>query len=114
MPDSLKTATTLLNANRPAEARAMCQRLCEASPDYAEAWYLLGAINGQLGDFTACEQCNRRVIALQPDSARAWTNLGSALLLQQRVDEAVTARLHGDGGGGLGMRDGGRGKFAFP
>lgn len=81
----------LIQAGHLSEARDLCTSLCENSPQDADNWFLMGAINGQMGDYPAAEQCCRKAIALQPDSSAAYSNLGSALLLQNRLEEAEAA-----------------------
>ena len=38
----------LCQGNRMHDARTLCLKLCQSSPNDAECWFLLGAINGAL------------------------------------------------------------------
>ncbi len=78
----------LIQSQRWTEAKAVCARFCKANKDDAEAWFLLGAINGQLGAFDEAEVCCRRVIAIRPDVPLAHFNLGVALHRQGKTDNA--------------------------
>ena len=67
-------------------------------PEYAMAWASLGGAYALKGSFMSVtdlivkgEEMERRAIALDPDLADAHTWLGSALLGQNRVGEAIAA-----------------------
>lgn len=81
----------LLRNNRLQEARDLHQQLCRLDEADADAWFVLGAINGQLSDPKAAEDCSRKVIALRPDWAEAHFNLGISLRDQGRLPEALDA-----------------------
>ena len=57
----------------------------------AETWLLLGVSRGMAGDAAAAEQAFQRAIALQPDYAQAYYNLGRALRDQGKYQAAVDA-----------------------
>jgi len=84
-------AMTLIRANRLAEARQLFGEICRADRNDAEAWFVLGALNGQLGAIDDAIDCCRCAIALRPDYADAHYNLAQALMHQGRHREAVTA-----------------------
>jgi protein O-GlcNAc transferase len=71
------------------EAKSLCAQLCHTSQSDAEAWFLLGAINGQLGDFDEAVACCRRVVSIRPDVPIAHYNLGVALQKRGMRDEAL-------------------------
>jgi protein O-GlcNAc transferase len=71
------------------EAKSLCVQLCQASQFDAEAWFLLGAINGQLGDFDEAVSCCRRVVSIRPDVPIGHYNLGIALQKRGMLDEAL-------------------------
>ncbi len=87
--DKKTQAQALLQAGRLQEAMTVYKEICAADKRDADAWFLLGAINGQLGNPADAENCFRHVIALHPDSAQAHYNLGIALRDQARPSEAV-------------------------
>lgn len=79
----------LIQGQQWTEAKAVCARFCKANKGDAEAWFLLGAINGQLGVFDEAEVCSRHVIAIRPDVPLAHYNLGIALHRQGKTDDAI-------------------------
>lgn len=84
-----KKALALLQSNRLAEARTLYAQICALDRMDAEAWFFLGAVNGQLNHGGAAVECFRRVIALSSGHALAHFNLGMALRLQGKLEEAV-------------------------
>src|SRR3989344_596253 len=78
----------LLAGNRHSEARDLCQQICDAAPQDAEAWFLLGAIHGLLEDYPAAEICCKKSLAVHPDVPDLHRNLGIALLRQGKTQEA--------------------------
>lgn len=87
-PSRRQHVLELLQGNRIEEARALCEQVAHAENNPG-AWLLLGAIHGMLGNQGDAEDCFRHVIAMQPGDAAAHCNLGIALRMQQRLDEAV-------------------------
>ncbi len=83
-------ALTLLRQNRLADARPLFVNICSRDDADAESWYLLGAVNGQLGQMDDAVECFRRSMALRP-SAEACDNLGMALQALGKFDEAITS-----------------------
>lgn len=81
----------LCQQNRLAEAQLLCERICEITPGDAEAWFLLGAIFGALGDYQRGEACSRRSIAIVPNFATTHRNLGLALIHQGKIESAISA-----------------------
>lgn len=79
----------LLQQQRHPEARDACIRLCKHHPNDAEAWFLLGAIQGQLGNFSDAEGCCRTALTLQPTHPLLHYNLAIALLNQNRPSAAI-------------------------
>lgn len=94
----------LKSLDRTAEAAASLQRAIKLRNDDFDAWLMLGNCRLEQKDATAAESCFRAAIAVAPDRAAAWSNLGFALRRQDRLAEAVDAferayRLdHGDEG----------------
>lgn len=82
-----KQTMSLLRDNRLAEAKKLCERICRLEENDPEAWIMLGAINGKLGEFGEVESCCNRALALQPDIS-AQVMLADALLHQGRAMEA--------------------------
>jgi predicted O-linked N-acetylglucosamine transferase (SPINDLY family) len=89
-PDK-RAVMALCQQNRLADARALCEHLCETTPGDAEAWFLLGAIFGSMDDFPQSEACCRQSIAIAPNSATAYRNLAVALIHQGKVEAGSIA-----------------------
>jgi tetratricopeptide (TPR) repeat protein len=85
-----KKALALLQANYLVEARRLFEDICTADRSDAEAWQLLGAVCGMLGDYAAAESGLRQALRLQP-SPETHYYLGNTLMAQNRLDEAVAA-----------------------
>jgi protein O-GlcNAc transferase len=79
---------SLCQNNRLFDAKNQCKQLCHDSPDDAEGWFLLGAINGAMGCFEEAEDCCRHSIAINPDVPTTHYNLGIALLNQYKGEES--------------------------
>ncbi len=73
------------------EAQRACAQFCNESPDDAEAWFLLGAICGQMGAFAESELACVRSLALRADMPVTQCNLGIALRQQGKLEEAILA-----------------------
>ncbi|MBI1195673.1 MAG: tetratricopeptide repeat protein [Gammaproteobacteria bacterium] len=86
-----KHGISALQAGRADEARELFIEACRADPSDAHAWYVLGAIYGQLGRFDEAAEATRKSLALQGKNADAHCNLGVALEGLRRDDEAIAA-----------------------
>lgn len=78
----------LMRASRLAEAGALCEEVVR-NENNAGAWHLLGVIHGMQDNARDAERCSREAIRLRPDYAEAHNNLGAALRVQGRLDEAI-------------------------
>jgi Tfp pilus assembly protein PilF len=76
-------------AGRWGEAVDACQRALKANGDYAAAWDGLGNAYRQLGDLVASLAAHEKAVALRPENAGFRHNLGLALHLAGRSDEAA-------------------------
>ncbi|MCR4347289.1 MAG: tetratricopeptide repeat protein [Sulfuricaulis sp.] len=83
-----KRALDLARSNRLGEARALYAEVCTKDRSDAEAWFMLGAICGQMGLFDEAEQALRQAISLRP-SAEAHDNLGMVMQAKGKFGEAV-------------------------
>lgn len=63
-----------------AEARTLAERACRNHTRDAEAWFLLGAIHGGMGEWSDAVRCCERSVELAPDVAMTHFNLGVAQL----------------------------------
>lgn len=82
-------AQSLLQANHLAEAKALYREICQSERRDWEAWQMLGAIHGMLGEFAEAETCSRKAIEMQPGATGALLNLGNALMAQHKYEEAI-------------------------
>ena len=81
---------TLIQKQRWQDAQKSCTQFCNANPNDAEAWFLLGAILGQVGAFAESEVACRRSLALRTDMPMTLCNLGIALRQQDKPVEAIS------------------------
>jgi len=82
-------ALSLLGENRLQEANELYNSLCNKKNRSADDWYTLGAINGKLGDYTACIANSRKAVKYNPQHAPAWYCLGMAYQAKGEVDKAL-------------------------
>lgn len=82
---------TLMQNGHFSEARALLVPICNRHKGDANLWYLLSNINGQLHLYGDAVAACKRVIALQPKHAGAYTNLGSACAALGRHQEAMAS-----------------------
>ncbi len=73
------------------EAEHVYRRILATDPNNPPALHLLGVLGGQVGQTQAGIDLIQRAIALKPDYADAYNNLGCALSTQDRPDEAIAA-----------------------
>jgi tetratricopeptide (TPR) repeat protein len=84
-----KQAEALLRSSKLREAKELYRQICQADPRDINAWFVLGAVNGWLGDYGEAEACCRKAIDIQPNLPEAHFNLGMALKDLGRAEEAV-------------------------
>lgn len=80
-------ARALIGQQRPAEAKVLLEQACHLDQRDPEAWYLLGAVNQQLGDQQNAIACYWRALEVDPGYAEACYNLGALLLLNASYAE---------------------------
>jgi tetratricopeptide (TPR) repeat protein/peroxiredoxin len=71
------------------EAQAALQRVVDADPGYASAWFNLGTIFLNKKMYPDAQRCLREAVRLNPLDADAWNNLGMIAGEQQNYDEAL-------------------------
>ena len=83
-------AIALIQNRQFEQARVLYSQICAQNTEDAEAWFLLGAVNGQLGLFEEAIACCLRATAIFPDYADAYYNMGAAYAGQgEDVERAV-------------------------
>lgn len=84
-----KKAAELVQRGAFAEARTLLGQVCKVDRADAEAWFMLGVINGKLERADEAVDCLRTAILLRPDHALTHYNLGTIFRAQGRLDEAA-------------------------
>ncbi len=98
LPESARAlvdqAKELFSARNPQvypQVEKLYQQIVEEAPDNYFALSNLGAVQIEVGKFSAAEVALKRAIEINPGDAFAYRNLGIAYSRQGRFDEAVTA-----------------------
>lgn len=84
----LQQALALLDTNRLQEAKTLLTQLCTPDCNNAEAWLMLGAVNGEFGNVDVAATCIRRAITLDSQYPEAHMSLATILMAQGMVEEA--------------------------
>jgi len=71
------------------EARAAFQRVVDANPTHAGAWFNLGTIYLNQKHYTEARNCLREAVRLNPTDADAWNNLGMISGEEEKYEEAL-------------------------
>lgn len=87
-------AINLAQQGQIAAARSLIDGLCRSNARDAEAWFILGALDEQLGDQPKAIEHYRRAVQLAPGLSDAQNNLGALLEAMGRLEEA--AKHYGD------------------
>lgn len=82
-------AQRFLQAGRVDEAAPLVQQLAREHPQFAESWLLLGRWQLLGRNAVAAEGSTRRHLEFEPQSVNGVFQLGSALLAQNRFEEAA-------------------------
>jgi predicted O-linked N-acetylglucosamine transferase (SPINDLY family) len=98
MADNEMTALALkqqafacIQAQQFHEAKALYTEICRADGQDAEAWFLLGAVNAQLGLFDESIACCHQAVAFRPDYVDAYYNIAQVHMHRGNFKEAVAA-----------------------
>lgn len=86
-----KKATELVQTDQLTEAKQLLDEVCRIDRMDAEAWFMLGVVNGRLNDIENSIVCLRQSLKLNSGNPLAQYNLGTALRSQGRLDEAIRA-----------------------
>jgi len=74
---------------RMEEAVTLCKRLCRQQPANSEAWFSMGVLNAQAGQFDEASGNFQRVLELSPQDAEAYFNLGKIAAIQGQFNKAI-------------------------
>jgi len=85
---SLAQCQQLLKAGELEPAQQLLTDLCANEPANWQAWNLLAATAGMLGDYHKAMHCSKQAIQLQPSTIGIHINLANALRFLGRVREA--------------------------
>jgi len=89
LAQALAIAVQHHQSGRLAEAEGIYRRILAGNPNHADALQLLGTLLGQKGDLRGGEDLLRKSVAIRPDSAWAYLNLGEFCRRQGRPAEAL-------------------------
>lgn len=92
-PADKQKLVQLAQSQRLEAAKTLGKKICKRHPGDAEAWFLLGAVYGQTGEFQDAETCCRNALKLQPGHAGLHYNLAVALLNQNKRVEAIASYI---------------------
>ena len=81
-------AQVLVDAGKLQDAKKLYHEICHMDQRHAEAWLMLGAINGELGDVTGAITCLQTAVYLQPENADAHLTLAHVLCVDGKLSEA--------------------------
>lgn len=88
-------ASALIYLNRFDEAGAVLDAAIKRHRDERQLEDTLGLLRFKQGDYAAAERAYRRSIAIEPDAALVYANLSTALLRQDRGEEALQVLQQG-------------------
>jgi predicted O-linked N-acetylglucosamine transferase (SPINDLY family) len=89
LSEALAIAIQHHQAGRLQAAEQIYRQILAVEPNHADAWHLLGMINGQAGNHQLAVEYIYRALAVKPDWAEAYYSLGVALNDQGKPDEAI-------------------------
>ena len=84
----LPAAAEAYRQGKQREAQALCRQILKDLPDHFDALHLLGVSELDCRQFAEAERTLARAVSLEPRSAEARSNLGSALFSLKRYDDA--------------------------
>ncbi|HEY4318441.1 MAG TPA: tetratricopeptide repeat protein [Herbaspirillum sp.] len=86
---AVRKALNLIGERKFDDARALCQGVLAHLPDMVFANHAMGLIESTLGNYPAAEGWLRKAVQADPRNVEYLTNLGTALLRQDKIDEAI-------------------------
>jgi tetratricopeptide (TPR) repeat protein len=95
LAQALAIAVRHHQAGRLAEAEGIYRQILGREPRQADALQLLGTLLGQRGDLKGAEDLIRKSLAIRPDAAGAYFNLGEICRRMGRPGEGLATVLEG-------------------
>ena len=90
-PNELQALVNLYNQGELQQALHLAEVLLQRFPGSSLVHNVCGAIHKSLGQLEASVDAFKKAIAIQPDYADAWNNIGSAFRDQGKLEEAIDA-----------------------
>ena len=84
-----KKAQLLIQQRQLGAAKKLYIEICRLNRHDAEVWFMLGAINGELGLIDETIECSQKAIKLQPKYVGAYLNIARALLHKGKHQEVI-------------------------
>ncbi len=84
-----KAAQNMLAKGRPDDAVGELRKAVQVSPQFVEAWNLLGTISYQRGEYEQAERDFRSALEYDDDAFEPTVNLGGTLLSMGRHEDAL-------------------------
>lgn len=84
----IKKAAQLTQRGAFTEARTLLEQVCKVDRVDAEAWFMLGVVNGKLERADEAVACLQTAAGLRPGHALTHFNLGAVFRAQGRLEEA--------------------------
>lgn len=75
--------------SKSTEAITFIKRALELKPDFYDAWYNLGNVFCDLGQWSEAQQAYYNVLQLSPHYYRAWQGLGNVFFRMERFEESI-------------------------
>ncbi len=85
----IKKASQCAQHGNFTESKMLLEQVCKVDRVDAEAWFMLGVVNGKLEHADEAVVCLHTAARLRPDHALTHFNLGAIFRTQGRLDEAV-------------------------
>ena len=91
LQDQLQSVIKLYEQGQFAAVVEQAQALTVQFPEALKVWNILGVAAAQIGKIDQATLAFKKVIAIEPNTAEAYSNLGNILKEQGKLDEAIDA-----------------------
>ena len=86
---AVRECLSFLDDHKVAEAKELCAQVLKRAPDLVFANHAWGLIAMHENNYVEAEKALRKAIKADPENAEYLTNLGGAILNQDRIDDAI-------------------------